>query len=64
MAQPGPKWLLQFTPTPHGIARHCGWGGSPYCVLIYDKADRDRRVREAEEALLCGDIYAFRCDPV
>jgi hypothetical protein len=64
MAQSGPKWLLQFTPTPQGIARHRGWGGSPYCVLIYDKADRDRRVREAEDALLCGDIYAFRCDRV
>jgi hypothetical protein len=64
MSQPAPKWLLQFTPTPQGIARHRGWRDWPHQVVIYDKADRDRRVREAQDALLCGDIYAFRCDPV
>lgn len=64
MAQPGPRWVLQFTPTRQGLARHRGWRNWPHHVLIYDKADRDRRVAEAKACLAAGDIIAFRCDPV
>lgn len=64
MAQDSVKWIMQITPTRQGIAKNPAWKHFPGAIGIYTKADRDRRVREAQEALWCGDISAFRCDPI
>lgn len=64
MAPARPKWLLQFSPTPQGLARYPLWRDGANTVLIYDKAERIQRVQEAHACLLAGDIAAYRCDRV
>ena len=63
-ATAGPRWLLQITPTQKGLAAHPTWKYFPAPVTVYDQADRDRRIREARDAMERGEISAFRCDPI
>jgi hypothetical protein len=57
------RWRLSIAPTAQGLAKHPTWKALPGPVAIYDKADLNRRVREAHAALAAGDITAFHVTP-
>jgi hypothetical protein len=58
------RWLLHITPTAQGLVKHPTWKALPGPIGVYEKADLDRRVREATLALNAGDIAAFNVTPI
>jgi hypothetical protein len=62
--QTGPRWLMQIKPTAKGLAAHPHWRDMPRQIPIWDRDERDRRIKAARDAMHRGEIHAFRCDPV